>query len=97
MGGTKTSNFHDFWMFQPLGTLIYGLEYTKLFLKIRTSMAAFREKTLFSERTKLWMSKMFDLLDNVGPQFFEHIFLMGPKQSVSPNASIKTGNYDCEF
>ena len=30
MGGTKTSKFYDFWIFDSRGTLIYGFEYTKL-------------------------------------------------------------------
>ena len=29
MGGANTSKFDDFWIFGPLGTRIYGFEYTK--------------------------------------------------------------------
>ena len=30
----RNINFHDFWIFGPVGSLIYGFEYTKLLLKI---------------------------------------------------------------
>ena len=33
MGRAKTSKLYDFWIFEPLGTLIYGLESTKVLLK----------------------------------------------------------------
>ena len=29
IGKTKTSQFNDFWICEPRGTLIYGFEYTK--------------------------------------------------------------------
>ena len=33
MGGTKTSKFHDIWIFEPWGTHISGFQYTKLLQK----------------------------------------------------------------
>ena len=35
MGETEHLDFHDFWVLEPLGTLIYGFEYTKLLQKTR--------------------------------------------------------------
>ena len=34
MGETENLNFHDFWIFGPVGTLIYGFEYAKSLFKI---------------------------------------------------------------
>ena len=34
MGRTKTSKFHDLWIYGPLGTHIYGFKHTKNIWKI---------------------------------------------------------------
>ena len=35
MRGTKTSKFHELWIVEPWGTLIYGFEHTELLQEMR--------------------------------------------------------------
>ena len=61
MRGTKTSTFHDFWMFEPWGTLTYGFKYTKN-LKYKNNMEtslkyivlAINMKCLKIEKSTFW-------------------------------------------
>ena len=38
MGETENSTFHDFWILGPVGTLIYGFEYTNSFNETKQMM-----------------------------------------------------------
>ena len=45
MTETKQLDIHDFWILKPLGTLIYGFEYTRLLQKIlEESKKSFKTK-----------------------------------------------------
>ena len=63
MGGTKTSKFHDLWIFEPLGPLIYGFKSTKILQNIRKYGHMFHH--LLFCKSQLWENQTIDFMEHI--------------------------------
>ena len=54
MWGIKTQHFHDFWIVDPCGTLIYGFKHTRILLNIERKDGNDFRKILYLVDPTFW-------------------------------------------
>ena len=87
MWGTKTSIFHDFWIVDPRGNLIYGFEYTEIFGTYMEHMELCLESIVFVS-LEIWN------FENVGKLIDRTVWIVGILYVKMWN--IKIGNCEAE-